>query len=155
MKFIVDHNVGKLTRWLRMMGYDTLFFTGEDDRQMIITALNEGRVILTRDTQVMARGVVANGKIRALLIRSDKQEEQISQVVEELKLDTERDLFSRCLECNSLLEPRAKQEVEGRVPEHVFKTQERFFECPGCHRIYWQGTHWQAMRQKLAGLTKD
>ncbi len=138
-----------------MMGYDTLFFTGKEDRQMIITALNEGRVILTRDTQVMARGVVASGKIRALLIRSDKQEEQISQVVEELKLDTERDLFSRCLECNSLLEPRAKQEVEGRVPEHVFKTQERFFECPDCHRIYWQGTHWQAMRQKLAGLGKD
>lgn len=136
------------------MGYDTLFFTGEDDRQMILTALNEGRVILTRDTRVMARGVVANGKIKALLIRSDKQEEQINQVVKELKLDTERDLFSRCLECNRLLEPRAKQEVEGRVPQHVFRTQERFFECPDCHRIYWQGTHWQAMRQKLAGLTK-
>ncbi len=155
MKFIVDHNVGKLTRWLRMMGYDTLFFTGEDDWQMIITALNEGRVILTRDTQVMARGVIANGRIRALLIRSDKQEEQISQVVVELKLVTERDLFSRCLECNTLLEIRTKQEVEGRVPEHVFKTQERFFECSDCHRIYWQGTHWQAMKQKLANLAKS
>ncbi|MFC1984789.1 Mut7-C RNAse domain-containing protein, partial [Chloroflexota bacterium] len=70
IKFIVDNNVGKLTRWLRMMGYDTLFFDGEDDWQMVRIALDEGRVMLTRDTQIMKRGVVATGRLKSILIQS-------------------------------------------------------------------------------------
>ncbi len=108
MKFIVDHNVGKLAKWLRMMGYDTLFFTGDDDWQMIITALNEGRVILTRDTQIMTRGVVSSGRLKAILIRSDKPDEQMRQVRETLNLDCQSGLFTICLECNQPLEERTR-----------------------------------------------
>jgi len=67
-KFIVDHNVGKLAKWLRLMGYDALFFDGSDDSQLIRTALAEGRVILTRDTQIMKRGIVTSGRLKAILI---------------------------------------------------------------------------------------
>jgi uncharacterized protein with PIN domain len=155
MKFIVDHNVGKLVKWLRMMGYDTLFFTGDDDWQMVITALNEDRVILTRDTQIMRRGVIESGRLKAILIQSDKHEEQIRQVVEDLNLDTRSGLFTVCLECNRPLEARTKQQVKERVPPYVFKTQDQYVECPECHRIYWKGTHWQAMTRKLQKLRQD
>ena len=148
-KFIVDHNVGKLAKWLRMMGYDTLFFDGEDDWEMIRIALAEGRVILTRDTQIMRRGVVASGRLKAILIESEKPEEQMRQVVETLNLDCQSRLFTICLECNQPLDERSKQQVQGRVPPYVFQTQDQYMECPACHRIYWRGTHWQAMTKKL------
>ncbi len=149
MKFIVDYNAGKLVKWLRMMGYDAVLFTDEDDRQMVSIALNEGRTILTRDTQIMNFGLVTGGRIKAVYIISEDPFEQIKQVVDALHLDTRSGLFSRCMECNRPLESRTKEQVRGRVPEHVFETQEQYLECPQCHRIYWKGTHWEHMMQKL------
>lgn len=149
MKFIVDYNSGGLVKWLRMLGYDTVLFTAEDDRQMIRTALREDRVILTRDTQVMKFGLITSGKVQALYIISEQPEEQIRQVVKEFQLDTRSGLFTLCLECNRRLEPKTKEEVRGRVPPYVFKTQEQYLECPNCGRIYWRGTHWGHMMKKL------
>ncbi|MBI3930911.1 MAG: Mut7-C RNAse domain-containing protein [Chloroflexi bacterium] len=149
MKFIVDNNVGKLARWLRMMGYDTLFFAGSDDSQMVATALAENRVILTRDTQIMKRGVVTSGRLKAVLIQSDEPERQMRQVVATLNLDGQSGLFTICLECNQSLEGRNKQQVQGLVPPYVFQTQSQYKQCPACHRIYWKGTHWQAMTRQL------
>ena len=149
LKFIVDNNVGKLAKWLRMMGYDTLFFSGSDDSHMVSTALNEGRVILTRDTQIMKRRVVTSGRLKAILIKSDKPELQMQQVINDLTLDCQFRPFAICLECNQPLLERSKQQVEGRVPPYVFQTQNQYVECPVCHRIYWRGTHWQRMTSKL------
>ncbi len=154
LKFIVDNNVGKLAKWLRMMGYDTLFFDGSDDSQMVATALDEGRVILTRDTQIMRRQVVTSGRLKVILVKSDEAEQQMRQVVETLNLDCQFKLFTICLECNQPLEERSKQQVQDLVPPYVFQTQSQYMECPACHRIYWQGTHWQAMNKKLAKLIK-
>ena len=154
VKFIVDYNVGKLAKWLRMMGYDTVLFTGEDDSRMIIIALRQERVILTRDTQIMKRGVVTSGRIKAILIESDEPEHQIRQVVESLNLDCQFRPFTICLECNQPLIETSKEQVKDLVPPYVFQTQDDFMECPACHRIYWQGTHWQAMTRKLEELCK-
>ena len=154
LKFIVDFNAGKLVTWLRMMGYDSALFTGGDDRRMVKIALNEGRTILTRDTQVMNFGVVENGKVKAVYIISEDPEAQIRQVVETLHLDTRTGLFSLCLECNRPLVERTKEQVQGRVPPHVFEIQEQYFECPSCQRIYWKGTHWEHMMQKLEKIEK-
>jgi uncharacterized protein with PIN domain len=153
-KFIADSNVGKLARWLRMLGYDAVFFEGDDDAYMIDQALKENRVVLTRDTQIMKRGVIASGRLKAILIESDRPEEQIMQVIESLHLDYRSKPFTICLECNSPLEERSKEEIKDRVPPYVFKTQQQYMECPVCHRIYWRGTHWQAMLGKLERLTK-
>jgi uncharacterized protein with PIN domain len=155
LKFIVDNNTGKLVRWLRMMGYDTLFFNGSDDSRMVATALKEGRVILTRDTQIMKRRVITGGQIRAVFIRSDKPEKQMQQVIDTLNLDCRFRPFTLCLECNQSLQERSKQEIKNRVPPYVFKTQNQYMECPACHRIYWRGTHWQAMTEKLEQLDKS
>jgi hypothetical protein len=154
-KFIVDSNVGKLAKWLRMLGYDAVFFEGDDDAYMIDRALKEGRVILTRDTQVMKRGVITSGRLKAILIESDQPESQVRQVIDTLHIDSQSRLFTVCLECNNPLEERSKEEVEQRVPPYVFQTQQQYMECPVCHRIYWRGTHWQAMLQKLERLTKQ
>jgi len=155
LRFIVDHNVGKLAKWLRMMGYDTTFFNGSDDSLMVATALAEGRVILTRDTQIMKRRVVTSGKLKVILIQSDKPELQIRQVIDNLSLDCQFRPFSICLECNQPLVAKNREEVVALVPQYVSQTQNQYVQCPACHRIYWRGTHWQAMTQKLERLVKS
>ncbi len=151
-KFIVDHNVGKLTKWLRMMGYDAVFFNGSNDSHMVARALAEDRIILTRDTQIMKRKVITDGRVKAILIASDEPVVQVRQVIQALTLDYQFRPFSLCLECNQPLEERSKEQVKGRVPPYVFRTQNQYMECPECHRIYWRGTHWEAMTRKLAGF---
>jgi len=148
-KFIVDNNVGKLAKWLRIMGYDTLFFNGSNDSRMVAIALAEERVILTKDTQIMKRGVITRGRLKAILIQSDQPELQMQQVIDNLHLDCRFKPFSICLECNQPLVGKSKEQVKDLVPPFVFKTQNQYMECPSCHRIYWRGTHWQRMREKL------
>lgn len=155
IKFIVDHNAGKLVKLLRLTGFDSLFFDGRDDADMLAIALAENRVVLTRDTQIMKRGVVTGGRVKALLIEEDKAELQIRQVIEGLDLNGQLEPFTLCLECNRALEERTKEEVKERVPPYVFKTQNQYMECPECHRIYWRGTHWQSMVKKLEQLSGD
>ena len=154
-RFIVDHNVGKLAKWLRVMGYDTLFFNGSNDSRMIATALAEERVILTRDTQIMQRRVVTKGQLKAILIKSDRPELQMHQVIETLNLDCQFRPFTICLECNQTLVVRSKEQVKDLVPPYVFRTQSQYMECPTCHRIYWRGTHWQAMTERLKQFMKS
>ena len=152
IQFIVDHNVGKLARWLRMMGYDSLFFNGSDDSHMVAQALAEGRVILTRDTEIMKRRVIKNGRLKAVLIESEEPERQMQQLMNTLDLNGQFRPFTLCLECNERLVGRIPEEVKDRVPPYVYRTQSQYMECPACRRIYWRGTHWEAMTRKLKQL---
>jgi len=153
LKFIVDNNVGKLAKWLRIMGYDTLFFNGSNDSRMIAIALAEERVVLTKDTQIMKRGVITRGRLKAIFILSDEPELQMHQVIDALHLDCRFKPFTICLECNQPLLEKSKQQVKELVPPYVFQTQNQYMECPTCHRIYWRGTHWQTMTEKLRKLS--
>jgi uncharacterized protein with PIN domain len=155
IKFIVDNNVGKLAKWLRIMGYDALLFSGEDDGRMVKIALAENRVILTKDREVMKRRLVTSGKLKAILIKDDDIEAQLLQVVKALNLDYHFGPFSVCLECNKRLIEKDKDSVKESVPPYVFKTQRLYMECPSCHRIYWRGTHWQAMNRELEKLAGE
>ena len=129
--------LGKLARWLRAMGYDTLYFKIADDRYLLRLARAEARTLLTRDGR-LARLAGPAG----LLIRATGVESQLGEVLERLALlPSGEGLLSRCLECNALLEDRPKESIRGLVPEYVFGTQDRFVGCPGCARIYWQGSH--------------
>jgi hypothetical protein len=150
-RFIVDTNVGKLARWLRMLGYDTLFINNIDDEELIAIGLKEKRVLLTKDTQIMLRRVVISDRLKAILIQSDDVKAQLLQVVRAMKLDQERK-FTLCLECNEPLVPKRKDEVQELVPPYVFKTQSNYYQCPSCQRIYWRGTHWQRMKQEVETL---
>jgi uncharacterized protein with PIN domain len=150
LKFIIDHNVGKLAKWLRMAGFDALLFTGADDVALIAAALDEKRILLTRDRRIMKRRVIVAGHIKSVLIESDHFTAQVLQVISALKLDKScLHPFTICLECNRRLEERTKESVKDRVPPYVFLTQEHFAECPDCQRLYWQGSHWQSMSQGI------
>lgn len=138
-----------------MMGYDTLFFGSYSDAQMVATALADGRVILTRDTQVMKRRLITSKQIMAVLINNDEPPLQMRQVINELHLDCQHQPFTLCLECNQPLVERSKEQVKDRVPPYVFRTQDQYMECPACHRIYWRGTHWRAMTEKITGFMQE
>ncbi len=154
IKFIVDHNVGKLAKWLRIMGYDAMLFKEEDDGKMVKTALLQNRVILTKDTQILRRRVVTSGRLKVVLIEDSDPKVQLRQIVETLNLDCFKP-FSLCLECNERLAEKSKDEVRDLVPPYVYKNYSQFMECPFCHRIYWQGTHWQAMNRELEKLMSE
>lgn len=151
-RFIVDNNVGKLAKWLRMMGYDALLFRGEDDVEMVAAAIAERRVILTRDTQLMLRKVVTSGEVKAVLLKDDDPEDQLRQAVATLGLNWRLAPFSVCLEDNQRLDFRTKEQVRKVAPTYVYRTQEQYMQCPACGRIYWRGTHWRAMEERLRRL---
>lgn len=141
--------MGKLARWLRMLGFDSLFCSDEDDSQIVQQALAEGRVLLTRDTGIMKRRVVARGRLKAVLMQSEQPEQQMQQLVSTLDIKNQSHPFTICLECNQPLINKAPTKVKDRVPPYVYRTQTQYMECPACRRIYWRGTHWQAMLTKL------
>ena len=138
MKFILTKELGRLAKWLRILGYDAQYFIEDNRSKLIITALRENRIILTRNRRIAKpRGICL------LSIKDDSVKRQIKQVIKDLKLKLEEDtMFSRCTICNEPLEFIEREKVKTKVPEYVFKTQDRFFCCMSCQRIYWQGTHW-------------
>jgi uncharacterized protein with PIN domain len=152
IKFVADNNVGKLARWLRLIGYDTILLRQKDDAQMIKIALSEDRVILTKDAEFMKRRLVTNGTLKTVHIEQDDPRLQVQEVVKTLGLDYHFKPFSLCLECNRALVARDKEQVKNLVPARVFETQTQYTQCPACNRIYWPGTHWQAMGKELQDL---
>lgn len=146
MKFIADEMLGKLARWLRMLGYDTVYNTPTTDSSLVNQAFREQRIIITRDTRLVERKLIP----RYILIKSDKYIEQLRQVIKELNLVPDKNLFfSRCLLCNTEIEPIPKGVIKTKVPPYVYETQDNFLHCPRCDRIYWAGTHVEKAKGKL------
>ncbi|MEE9401341.1 MAG: Mut7-C RNAse domain-containing protein [Dehalococcoidia bacterium] len=149
MRFIVDSNVGRLATWLRIAGFDTLFAKSIDDNRLVRIALDEDRVLLTKDRQILKRRLVTSGRLKVILIEDDEVKAQLRQVLTTLNLAGQLRPFSLCVECNEPLVPREREEVEELVPPYVFQTQTQYMRCPGCLRIYWRGTHWERMSREL------
>ncbi len=146
MKLLLDGMLGRLAKWLRILGYDTAYFPDLDDHQLVRLARAEGRILVTGDRELARRR-----GLTCLLIVSDDLEEQIQQVISALQLETGL-AFSRCPVCNTPLQDVEKPAVKDRVPPYVFQTQEHFSLCPECDRIYWRGTHWANIRSQVSGL---
>ena len=143
LRLVADGMLGRLARWLRILGCDTLYNPRWDDNELVRLARAENRILLTRDTALARRRGV-----RTLLITSEDLESQVAQVVCTLGLNKER-LFSRCPVCNEVLEEVPKSWAWGYVPPYTFVTQQEFRLCPCCDRFYWRGTHYQRMREAL------
>ncbi len=148
MKFIADEMLGQLAKWLRICGYDTLYFRHIRDSEILRLSIVENRILLTRDTLLIRRRGIHN----FLFITCDQPFEQIRQVIKMFNLTYPAEPFSRCVKCNYLLEPNIKEEACKTVPEYVCKTQNIFGKCPGCCRIYWRGTHYARMEKILRDL---
>jgi uncharacterized protein with PIN domain len=147
LKFAVDRMLGKLAKWLRVLGHDAIYGEHLSGPGLIRVARAENRLILTRD-----RGLKKKQPQDYLFIESDHYREQVRQVIRACGLKPLDHAFTRCLECNLVLEPRSKAEVEKRVPPYVFVTQEHFSWCPKCRRVFWPGTHHQKMLEELKQL---
>ena len=148
MKLLCDHMLGTLAKWLRFMGYDTAYPGPLDDTQLLALARQEDRVLLTRDKELASRSP------QALRVRSDDLEEQIREVASALGLRI-LDPLSRCSLCNAVLVSIAPEAVQDIIPEGVRARHQEFWQCPSCHKVYWQGSHWDKMVERLNRLPVD
>jgi uncharacterized protein with PIN domain len=152
VKFICDDNLGKLAKYLRVLGYDTLFKSEIEDGEILRIALSEKRIILTRDSKLKA----LRSAERVILIKFYDPAEQLQQVFGELELKPQGNkTFTRCLDCNTELVEIPKEKCAGRIPPYIFKTQERFLHCESCDKIFWAGTHVERLSEKLKRFLPD
>ena len=144
-RFVLDTHLGKLARHLRMAGFDCLYRNDYRDSELITAALAEHRIILTRDKGLLKQRLVTHG----YFVRRSNAEEQLREVVRALQLQSGLRPFTRCRECNSELREVPKAEVLARLPSSVRGAYARFQLCPGCGRIYWEGTHYARLRRLM------
>lgn len=148
IRFILDVHLGRLAKYLRLCGFDTLFSTFFDDREIIETARSEKRVILTRDRLLLKSA----GEAQGYLVKSQYHDEQLREVFERFELKNHVELFSRCISCNNLLEEVRKEEIADRLLADTRRYFSSFKRCPQCDRIYWEGSHYDNMKKSLAPL---
>ncbi len=153
IKFVADDMLGKLAKWLRILGYDTIYVRTEDDKKLIDIAEREGRILLTRDTHLARLWIVPT-----LLIKSQEVSSQLTQIIIRYNLDLEENLLSRCPLCNIEVSPIDKERVFNYVPKLVYETYNEFWTCKNCRKYYWEGTHWENIKKRLEeikmGLSK-
>jgi hypothetical protein len=142
--------LGRLARWLRIVGHDVAYGPHLHGAALAACARRDGRLILTRDTQLVRDPQLPPH----VFVTSDHFREQLRQVAAAVPLARDAS-FTRCLDCNLPLAALARAAARDRVPPYVFATQERFWTCPGCHRVYWPATHRARMRAELAALGLD
>ena len=151
MRFVADSMLGKLARWLRILGYDTAYDPFAEDDALLRQAEAEDRILLTRDVPLSERAPEGC----CILVAHDKLDGQMAQLVQTLGLDLDRETFTRCLICNDPIVDVSRDAVRDRVPPYVFQTQTRFHRCPTCGRIYWRGTHLDRMSERLAKIKTE
>lgn len=137
-RFIADCMLGKLARWLRILGFDAAYERAIADAELVERAIAEERILLTKDTRLVKRRRMP----RFLLVESQDPSEQLRQTVEtfDLRVDT-AGFLRRCILCNEPTREIPREEARPGVPPYVYETQEKFARCPICRRIYWRATH--------------
>ncbi|MFQ5965757.1 MAG: Mut7-C RNAse domain-containing protein [Candidatus Scalinduaceae bacterium] len=145
LKFMADSMLGRLARWLRILGYDVVYESSITDDDLIARALQERRIILTMDRELSQRESARN----CLFIKSDDYREQLKHVIAYYDIDCKSRIFTRCLLCNVKLDSVEKKRIKDKVPPYVYSIQDEFDICPQCHRVYWSGTHRDKILKKL------
>ncbi len=143
--FVLDVHLGHLARLLRLLGFDTLYRRDYDDPEIVRIALDEGRIILTRDHGILKRKAVTHG----YFVRSTDPEEQAREVIRRFDLSARLEPFSRCSVCNTPLETVSAEEVEAELPPGIRGRFESVARCAGCGRHYWPGTHYESLRATI------
>jgi uncharacterized protein with PIN domain len=151
LAFIADDMLGRLARYMRILGLDVLYISQISDRELIFLAKKENRVVLTRDIHLLKRREFSRNILRHLFIEKDAVRDQLLQVATQYHLPLRVNLI-RCLECNTPLDPVDKEGVQPYVPPYVFQTQENFCYCHNCDKYYWAGTHLELMEKMLAEI---
>jgi uncharacterized protein with PIN domain len=145
LRFVCDVHLGKLSSFLRLLGFDTAYGNAFDDEQLLAISRAEGRILFTRDRGLLKRRELTHG----YCVRSTKPREQLAEVVSRFSLHGRVKPFSRCIACNTPLRRIGKNAAMGRIPALVSELYDDYAECPSCLRVFWRGTHWERMK-KLA-----
>lgn len=146
--------LGNLAKKLRILGYDSKYFSSIEDDKLILIAKNEKRIILTKDEQLAKNA--EKQEISFVLIRGSDESDQIIQIDTKIKLgkfvmDTNN---SRCISCNGNLQSVEKYRIIGKIPEGVLEREKKFWMCDSCKKIYWEGTHFQKLQEFTAKLNE-
>lgn len=149
-RFVADVMLGRLAKWLRIAGFDVLYSNRYEDDELVALSHREDRILLSRDTRLLVRRAVRD----FIFLESDDVREQIVQVLQSTHAAALPALLSRCLTCNEPLAELARESVSDLVPPYVYRTQPQFKTCPRCRRIYWAGTHRQAVLRTLEQLLR-
>ena len=147
-RFIADAHLGKLARYLRMLGFDTLFHNGRGDREIAAIAAGEGRVVLSRDKALLMHRAVTHG----CYIRAGEPRQQLTDVIRRMDLFRLIRPFTRCMGCNGCLRPARKDRVIQRLPDDTRRYFTRFWQCGECGQVYWKGSHYARMQEFIAEL---
>lgn len=161
MKFVVDAMLGNLARWLRMLGYDTLYSRKAEDWRILRVAEKSSRIIVTRDVGLFRKA--RKKGLEAVLISTDDVSKMLAQLSLEVGVELKfNPSNTRCPKCNTLLERMNKAEALSLLPKDLGVKYEDFWRCPKCRKIYWQGNHWKTISETLdealrlkAGLTSN
>ena len=151
IRFVADAMLGKLTKWLRVMGFDVKYDSETTDEQLLRCAEAEDRILLTRDSHLIR----CRESVRRLYIESEYYHQQVRQVVQALNLTHDIQVFTRCIRCNAPLDMIAKPVVVKRVPAYVYATHLHFKHCAQCDHLYWGGTHRDNMLRQLQVMLSD
>lgn len=150
-RFVADVMLGRLAKWLRIAGFDVLYSNRYSDDELIALSRKEDRILLSRDTRLLVRKSVRN----FIFLESERVNDQIRHVLEETQTGRLPGILTRCLTCNETLVEVPKDQARGNVPRYVFKTQSTFKWCPRCRKLFWAGTHRQAVLRTLEKLTSQ
>ncbi len=147
-RFIVDVNLGKLARYLRMLGFDAAYDNRLDDREVVDIAVHEKRIVLTRDRRLLFRKAVTHG----YWVRADDIDSQLKEVLTRLDLYGQIDPLRRCMECNGLIEAVDREQVWSSLEPLTRRYYDEFYRCSDCHKVYWEGSHVSHMSGVIAEL---
>ena len=150
-RFVADAHLGGLAHLLRMLGFDTLYDNHYHDDTIVDICAHDGRIVLTRDRELLKRRTVTHG----CYVHALKSEDQLREVVTRLDLARSARPFTRCLHCNVPLRAVDKASVLDQLPPKVREHYERFSTCDACGRVYWEGSHFRNMRRMLDDLLTD
>ena len=142
-RFVADVRLGRLARYLRLLGFDTRYSTDLDDQTLVAISVRERRILLTRDVGLLKHAILTRG----YRVRTTAPERQVEEIVRAFSLVKDLRPFTRCMSCNGALHPVARGAVSSRVPARVLRRFRRFMCCAGCGRCYWRGTHYQRLKQ--------
>lgn len=147
-RFILDNHLGKLAADLRMLGFDADYSNRFQDQELAETAVAQGRILLTRDRQLLMRKTIRFG----YLVRSLDPDEQLPEILERFDVYSDIHLFMRCMRCNQLLKQVEKKEIEDQLQPLTKKYFLEFHVCTGCGQVYWPGSHVERMEKRLASI---
>jgi uncharacterized protein with PIN domain len=150
-RFVADGHLGRLSRYLRMLGLDTAWQRDACDEEIARVAATQDRIVLTRDRGLLKRRIVAHG----YYVRELEPRRQLSEVVRRFDLARSIAPFARCLRCNALLEAARKEDVGSGLPPRVRERHDEFRRCPSCGRVYWAGSHRRSMERLVGQVLED